>query len=37
MLAVCLSDTVRQVRAEIRDLKKRNGSVLAARRNKAAS
>jgi DNA-binding transcriptional MerR regulator len=37
MLAVCLSDTVRRVRAEIRDFKKRNGSVLATRRNKAAS
>ncbi len=37
MLAICLSDTVRQVRAEIRVLKKRNGSVLPGRRSKAAS
>jgi DNA-binding transcriptional MerR regulator len=37
MLAVCLTDTVRQVRAEIRLFKKRNGSVLPGRRSKAAS
>jgi DNA-binding transcriptional MerR regulator len=38
MLAICLSDTVRQVRAEIRHFKKkRNGSVVPARRKKAAS
>jgi DNA-binding transcriptional MerR regulator len=37
MLAVCLSDTVRQVRAEIRNYKKRNGSVTPARRKKTAS
>jgi DNA-binding transcriptional MerR regulator len=37
MLAVCLSDTARQVRAEIRSLKKRTGSVLPSRRRKAAS
>src|SRR5947208_13519915 len=32
MLAICLSDTVRQVRAEIRGLKKKNGSDPAAAR-----
>ncbi len=37
MLAICLSDTVRQVRAEIRLFKKRNGSVLPGRRSRAAS
>ncbi|HVO60307.1 MAG TPA: MerR family transcriptional regulator [Terriglobales bacterium] len=37
MLAVCLSDTVRQVRAEIRHFKKRNGSVVPGRKKKAAS
>ena len=37
MLAICLSDTVRQVRAEIRQLKKRNGSVVPGRKKKAAS
>jgi DNA-binding transcriptional MerR regulator len=36
MLAVCLSDTVRQVRAEIRHYKKRNGSVVPGRRKRAA-
>ena len=30
MLAICLSDTVRQVRAEIRGLKKKNGTNTAA-------
>lgn len=29
MLAICLTDTVRQVRAEIRGLKKKNGSDIA--------
>jgi DNA-binding transcriptional MerR regulator len=37
MLAICLSDTVRQVRAEIRQLKKQNGSVVPGRKKKAAS
>ncbi|HEX6504758.1 MAG TPA: MerR family transcriptional regulator [Terriglobales bacterium] len=37
MLAICLSDTVRQVRAEIRLFKKQNGSVLPGRRSRAAS
>ena len=37
LLAICLSDTVRQVRAEIRNLKKRNGSIVFGRRSKAAS
>ncbi len=37
MFAICLSDTVRQVRAEIRQSKKRNGSVLPGRRRRAAS
>jgi DNA-binding transcriptional MerR regulator len=32
MLAICLTDTVRQVRAEIRGLKKKNGSDNAAAR-----
>ena len=36
MLAICLSDTVRQVRAEVRHLKKRSGSVLPGRRSKTA-
>jgi DNA-binding transcriptional MerR regulator len=31
MLSICLSDTVRQVRADIRGLKKKSGSVAAAR------
>jgi hypothetical protein len=37
MLAICLSDTVRQVRAEIRQFKKRNGYVIAGGRKRAAS
>jgi DNA-binding transcriptional MerR regulator len=37
MLAICLSDTVRQVRAEIRGARKRNTSALAPRRIKTAS
>ncbi|SRR5581483_2311279 len=37
MLAICLSDTVRQVRAEIRSSKKRNGSLSWERRRKKAS
>jgi DNA-binding transcriptional MerR regulator len=37
VLAICLSDTVRQVRAEIRQLKKRNGSVVPGRKKRAAS
>lgn len=37
MLAICLSDTVRQVRAEVRQLKKQNGSVVPGRKKKAAS
>jgi hypothetical protein len=32
MLAICLSETARQVRAELRNLKKRNGSVALSRR-----
>jgi len=31
MLSICLSDTVRQVRADVRGLKKKSGSVAAAR------
>src|SRR5437764_13697931 len=34
MLAICLSDTVRQVQAEVRGAKKRSGSVSAGRRRK---
>ena len=37
MLAICLSDTVKQVRAEIRQYKKRNGSVALMHRKRAAS
>lgn len=37
MLAICLSDTVRQVRAQIRQLKKRNGSVVPGRKKRSAS
>jgi DNA-binding transcriptional MerR regulator len=37
MLAICLSDTVRQIRADIRTAKKRNGSLSLERRRKAAS
>ncbi|HKN34070.1 MAG TPA: MerR family transcriptional regulator [Terriglobales bacterium] len=37
MLAICLSDTVRQVQAEVRGAKKRSGSVSAGRRRKTAS
>jgi DNA-binding transcriptional MerR regulator len=37
MLAICLSDTVRQVRAEIRGLKKKNGTDTAAARAPRAS
>ena len=37
MFAICLSDTVRQVQAEIRGAKKRGGSVSAVRKRKAAS
>lgn len=37
MFAICLSDTVRQVQAEIRGAKKRGGSVSAMRKRKAAS
>ncbi len=37
LLAVCLSDTVRQVRAEVRHLKKRNISVVPGRRKRSAS
>jgi DNA-binding transcriptional MerR regulator len=37
MLAICLSDTVRQIRADIRAAKKRNGSLSLERRSKAAS
>jgi hypothetical protein len=32
MLAICLTDTVRQIRAEVRGLKKKNGSDTAAAR-----
>ena len=37
MLAICLSDTVRQVRAEIRSARKRNGSLSLDHRRKTAS
>jgi DNA-binding transcriptional MerR regulator len=37
MLAICLSDTVRQVRADIRSARKRNGSLSLQHRRKAAS
>lgn len=37
MLAICLSDTVRQIRADIRSTKKRNASLSLERRGKAAS
>ena len=37
MLAICLNDTVRQVRADIRQFKKRNGLVLSGRKSRAAS
>ncbi len=37
MLAICLSDTVRQIRADIRSAKKRSSSWSAERRKKAAS
>jgi DNA-binding transcriptional MerR regulator len=37
MLAICLSDAVRQIRADIRSAKKRNGSLSLERRRKAAS
>ena len=37
MLAICLSDTVRQVRAELRGNKKRSTSVSSIRRKRAAS
>ena len=37
LLAICLSDTVRQVRAEIRGAKKASGLARMARRRKAAS
>ena len=37
MLAICLSDTVWQVRAEIRGVKKRNASASSPRRTRAAS
>jgi DNA-binding transcriptional MerR regulator len=37
MLAICLSDTVRQVRAEIRSARKRNGSLSLEHRSKRAS
>jgi DNA-binding transcriptional MerR regulator len=37
MLAICLSDTVRQIRADIRSAKKRNNSLSLERRRKAAS
>jgi DNA-binding transcriptional MerR regulator len=37
MLAICLSDTVRQVRAHIRSAKKRNGSFSLQHRRKTAS
>jgi DNA-binding transcriptional MerR regulator len=36
MLAICLSDTVRQVRAEIRSGRKTSGSVSARRKKKAS-
>ena len=37
MLAICLTDTVRQVRADIRGLRKRSAAVSSIRRKKAAS
>jgi DNA-binding transcriptional MerR regulator len=37
LLAICLSDTVRQVRAEIRGVKKASGSQRMARKRRAAS
>jgi DNA-binding transcriptional MerR regulator len=37
LLAICLSDTVRQVRADIRSAKKRNGSLSLQHRRKTAS
>src|SRR5437868_7269459 len=37
MLSVCLSDTVRQVRADIRSARKRNGSLSLEHRRKTAS
>jgi DNA-binding transcriptional MerR regulator len=37
ILAICLNDTVRQVRADIRQFKKRNGLVLTGRSSRAAS
>lgn len=37
MLAICLSDTVRQIRADIRSAKKRNSSLSLERRRKVAS
>lgn len=37
MLAICLSDTVRQIRADIRSAKKRNGSLTLERRRRKAS
>jgi DNA-binding transcriptional MerR regulator len=37
MLAICLSDTVRQIRADIRSTKKRNSSLFLERRTRAAS
>src|SRR5437660_8117260 len=37
MLAICLSDTVRQVQAEVRGANKRSGSDSAGRRRKTAS
>jgi DNA-binding transcriptional MerR regulator len=37
MLAICLSDTLRQVRADIRSFKKRNASLSWERRRKTAS
>jgi DNA-binding transcriptional MerR regulator len=37
MLAICLSETVRQIRADIRSAKKRNGSLTLERRRRKAS
>jgi DNA-binding transcriptional MerR regulator len=37
MLAICLTDTVRQVRADIRGLRKRSSGVSSTRRRRAAS
>lgn len=37
MLSICLTDTVRQVRADIRGLRKRSAAVSSIRRKKAAS